>query len=351
MELFKFAHPQYLYALIFIPLIIIIFIVMYYFKRKALKQFGDSRLLSILIPDLSKGWPTFRFIMLMLAFAFLVIGIANPQIGSKLEEVKRQGIDLVICMDVSNSMNAQDIKPSRIESSKRSISQLIDQLGGDRLGIVVFAGKAFVQLPITTDYGAARMFLNTINTNLVPTQGTAIAEALTKAMESFNFEDTHGKAIVIITDGEDHEGKSLDVAKEAAAKGVKIYTIGMGVSEGSPIPILNKRGEVTSYKTDKQGSTIITRLNETILQQLASIGNGMYVRANNTRDGLKLIYDDIRKMEKTDFETQMFSDYEDQFQIFLGIALVLMILELFLLERKGKLQKKIKLFNEGKNTL
>ncbi|MDD4848149.1 MAG: VWA domain-containing protein [Bacteroidales bacterium] len=348
MEIFRFAHPQYLYALIFIPVMIIIFIVIAILKRKALKQFGDSRLLSILIPDLSHGWPIVRFILLMLGFASLVVGIADPQVGSKLEEVKRQGIDMVICMDVSNSMNAQDIKPSRIESSKRSILQLIDQLGGDRIGIVVFAGKAFVQLPITTDYSAARMFLNTINTNIVPTQGTAIAEAITKAMESFNFEDTHGKAIVIITDGEDHEGKALDVAKEAAEKGVQIYTIGMGVAEGAPIPILNARGEVTGFKTDKQGSTIITRLNETMLQQIASIGNGMYVRANNTRDGLKLIYDDIRKMDQTEFDSQMFSDYEDQFQILLGIALLLIVVELFVLERKGKLQKKIKLFNEGK---
>lgn len=351
MELFRFAHPEYLYALIFIPVMIIVFIVVSILKRKALKQFGDSRLLSILIPDLSRGWPIVRFILLMFGFAFLVFGIADPQVGSKLEEVKRQGVDLVICMDVSNSMNAQDIKPSRLESSKRSILQLIDQLGGDRIGIVVFAGKAFVQLPITTDYGAARMFLNTINTDIVPTQGTAIAEAITMAMSSFNFEDTHGKAIVIITDGEDHEGDALEIAKEAATKGVQIYTIGMGVPEGAPIPILNKRGEVTGFKTDRQGSTVITRLNETMLQQIASIGNGMYVRANNTRDGLKLIYDDIRKMDQTEFDTQMFSDYEDQFQILLAIALLLIVLELFLLERKGKLQKKIKLFNEGKNSL
>ena len=345
MEIFKFAYPQYLYALLAVPVMIVMFIILSYWRKRKLKRFGDSRLLAILIPDLSKGWPIVRLILLMFGFIFLIFGIADPQIGSKLEEVKREGIDLVICLDVSNSMNAQDIKPSRLESSKRSIARLIDQLDGDRIGIVVFAGRAYVQLPITTDYSAARMFLTTINTNIVPTQGTAIAEAINTALNSFNFEDTHSKAIVIITDGEDHEGDAIKATQEAAEKGVRIFTIGMGLSEGAPIPTTDARGNITGYRKDKSGNTIITKLDEVILQQIASIGNGMYVRANTSRAGLELIYDEINKMNKTEFDAKMFSDYEHQFQILLMFALFFILIELIVLERKGKLQRKIKLFN------
>jgi Ca-activated chloride channel family protein len=345
MEIFKFAHPQYLYALLAIPVIIILFIGVSYWRKKILKRFGDSRLLKILIPDFSKGWPIVRLILLLCGITFLIFGIADPQVGSKLEEVKRQGIDLVVCLDVSNSMNAQDIKPSRLESAKRSISRLIDQLEGDRIGIVVFAGRAYVQLPITTDYSAARMFLSTINTNVVSAQGTAIEEAIKSAMNSFDFENTHSKAIVIITDGEDHDGDAIKATQEAAEKGVKVFTIGMGLAEGAPIPIMDSRGNITGYRKDKSGNTIITRLDETILQQIASTGNGMYVRANTSRAGLELIYEEINKMEKTEFDTKMFSDYEHQFQILLMFALAFILIELIVLERKGKLQQKIKLFN------
>lgn len=346
MEVFKFANPQYLYALLIIPVIILLFIGLSYWRKKAMKRFGDSRILSILVPDYSRGWPIVRLILLIAGFTFLIFAIADPQFGSKLEEVKRQGVDLVICLDVSNSMNAQDIKPSRLESAKRSISRLVDQLKGDRIGIVVFAGKAYVQLPITTDYSAARMFLTTINTDMVSTQGTAIAEAINTAMGSFNFEDNHSKAIVIITDGEDHEGDAIKAAQEAAEKGVRMFTIGMGQPEGAPIPILDSRGNITGYRTDKSGSTVVTKLDEIILQQIASIGSGMYVRANTSRAGLELIYDEINKMEKSEFDTKMFSDYEHQFQILLIFALFFIVIELFILERKGKLQQKIKLFNK-----
>jgi len=242
-------------------------------------------------------------------------------------------------------MNAQDIKPSRLESSKRSISRLIDQLKGDRIGIVVFAGRAYIQLPITTDYSAARMFLSTINTNIVSSQGTAIEEAINTALSSFDFEDTHSKAIVIITDGEDHDGDAIKATQEAVAKGVKVFTIGMGLVEGAPIPILDTRGNVTSYRKDKSGNTIITKLDEVILQQIASIGGGMYIRANTSRAGLELIYEEINKMDKTEFDTTMFSDYEHRFQILLMFALFFILLEIIILERKGKLQRKIKLFN------
>ncbi|MDR0363835.1 MAG: VWA domain-containing protein [Bacteroidales bacterium] len=346
MEVFKFANPQYLYALLIIPAMILLFVGMLYWRKKSLKRFGDNRLLSILVPDFSKGWPVVRLILLIAGFTFLIFAIADPQFGSKLEEVKRQGVDLVICLDVSNSMNAQDIKPSRLESAKRSISRLIDQLKGDRIGIVVFAGQAYVQLPITTDYSAARMFLTTINTDIVSTQGTAIAEAINTAMNSFNFDDAHSKAIVIITDGEDHEGDAIKAAQTAAEKGVKLFTIGMGLPEGSPIPILDNRGNVMGYRKDREGNTVVTKLDEVILQQLASIGSGMYVRANTSRAGLELIYEEINKMEKSEFDAKMFSDYEHQFQILLMFALSFTVIELFVLERKGRLQKKIKLFNK-----
>jgi Ca-activated chloride channel family protein len=345
MEIFKFANPQYLYALLVVPVMIILFIGLSYWRKKKLKRFGDSRLLAILIPDFSKGWPVVRLILLMFGFIFLIFGIADPQIGSKLEEVKREGIDLIVCLDVSNSMNAQDIKPSRLESAKRSIQRLIDQLNGDRIGIVVFAGRAYVQLPVTTDYSAARMFLSTINTNIVPTQGTAIEEAINIAISSFNFEDTHSKAIVIITDGEAHEGDAIKATQSAAEKGIRLFTIGMGLFEGSPIPVMDNRGNITGYRKDKAGNTIITKLDEVILQQIASIGNGMYIRANTSRAGLELIYEEINKMQKTEFETKMFSDYEHQFQILLMFVLFFILIEIIVLERKGKLQRKIKLFN------
>jgi len=295
-----------------------------------------------LMPLMSTNKKILKFILLMIGYIFLVIGVANPQIGSKLEQVERKGIDMIIALDVSSSMLAQDIRPDRLSRAKQAISKLIDKLHGDRIGIVVFAGKAYTQLPITSDYAAAKMFLETINTNVVPVQGTAIGEAIKLAADSFKADD-HTKAIVIITDGENHEGDALEAAQKAAESGITIYTIGMGLPDGAPIPEYNQYDQLSGYKKDRQGNTVISKLNDKMLQQIASAGNGVFVMANNQRDGLSKVLNEINKLDKTEFETRMFTDYEDRFQYFLAFALFFLLLEYVLFERKNKWIKKMRL--------
>jgi Ca-activated chloride channel homolog len=342
--MYRFEHIEYLYALLLIPFFSILFIIYMNWKRSAVRRFGEPIVISQLMPLASGNKLILKFVILMLAFGFLVIGLANPQIGSKLEKIQRKGADLVIALDVSNSMLSQDIRPDRLTRAVQGISKLIDRLEGDRIGIVVFAGKAYVQLPITTDYSAAKMFLSTISTQMVPSQGTAIGDAIDLSLESFR-EDERSKAIIIITDGENHEGNVLESAQAAAEKGIKIFTIGMGSPEGSPIPVYDASGRQTGYKTDRQGQTIISKLDETTLQQMASAGNGIYVRASTGQDGLTRILDEINALEKQEIETKMFSEYEGRFQYFLAISLFFLILEFFVPERKSRWADKLKLFN------
>lgn len=341
----RLENSYYLYGLLLIPFLILIFSLKIKWRKKTLKKVGDDLLLKRLMPDASRKNPVVKFTLLVLAYIFLIIGLANPQIGSKIEKVKRKGIDLMICLDVSNSMLAQDIKPNRLECAKQSISKLIDKLQGDRIGIIVFAGKAYTQLPITTDYGAAKMFLSTINTDIVPVQGTAISAAINLASKSFN-NDKHNKAIVIITDGEDHEGdvfKSINYAKE---KNIKIFTIGMGLPDGAPIPEYDKNHRQTGFKKNRQGNTIITKLNESMLQQIASEGKGIYVRANNSSAGLQKVFRNINKINKSEIESKMYTDYEDRFQYFIFPAFILLVIELLIYEKKIKLFKNIKIFKK-----
>jgi Ca-activated chloride channel family protein len=342
--MFRFEHIEYLYALLLIPVFSTLFIMYWIWKKRALKRFGDWEVISHLMPQISGKKHVLKFVILMLAFGFLIIALANPQIGSKLEKVQRKGADLVIALDVSNSMLSQDIRPDRLTRAVQGITKLIDRLEGDRIGIVVFAGKAYVQLPITTDYSAAKMFLSTISTQMVPTQGTAIGDAIELSVQSFQ-EDNRSKAIIIITDGENHEGDVLESAKVAVEKGIKIFTIGMGSPEGSPIPLFDSYGRQTGYKTDRQGQTIVSRLDETTLQQLASAGNGIYVRASTGQDGLTKIIDEINTLEKQEIETRMFSEYEGRFRYFLAISLILLLLEFLVPEKKSKWAGRIKLFN------
>jgi Ca-activated chloride channel family protein len=342
--MFRFEHIDYLYALLLIPVFTGLFILYRIWKKKALKRFGDWDVISHLMPYLSGPKQVLKFIILMLALGFLIVGLANPQIGSKLEKVQRKGADLVIALDVSNSMLSQDIRPDRLTRSVQGITKLIDRLEGDRIGIVVFAGKAYVQLPITTDYSAAKMFLSTISTRMVPTQGTAIGDAIELSAQSFK-EDDRSKAIIIITDGENHEGDALESAEIAVEKGIKIFTIGMGSPEGSPIPVFDNYDRQTGYKTDRQGQTVVSRLDEATLQQVASAGNGIYVRASTGQDGLSKILDEINALEKQEIETRMFSEYEGRFQYFLAISLFLLLLEFLIPEKKSKWAGKIKLFN------
>lgn len=341
----RFENIEYLYALLLIPVFILAFVLYMTWKRRTLRQFGDMPVVSRLLPDMSEARPILKFILLATGYVFLIIGAANPQIGSKLEKVERKGADLMIALDVSNSMLAQDVRPDRLTRAKQAISKMIDNLGGDRIGIVVFAGKAYMQLPITTDYAAAKMFLSTISPGMVPTQGTAIAEAIGMASGSFK-QDDRSKALIIITDGEDHEGDALKAAREAAEMGIRIYTIGMGSPEGTPIPMYDQNGNQTGFRKDRQGQTVISRLNETILQQIASAGNGIYIRATTGRDGLSRIFEEIDQLQKTEIDSpQMFSEYEDRFQYFIALGLLFLLAEFFIQEKKSRWARKIKLFN------
>lgn len=340
----RFEHPEYLYGLIIIPLLIIIYILFRVRQDKIFKRFADMETRGYLVPQRSGRRNIFKFVVFLLMVTFLILGLANLQSGSKMEEVKREGIDLFIAVDVSNSMNAQDIVPSRLDRSKQAINKLISELQGDRLGVIIFADKAFVQLPITTDYAAAKMFLSSVNTGSVVSQGTAIGEAINLAVKSFA-EDERSKAIIIISDGEDHENDAaMNAAADAAKKGIKIYTIGMGLPEGAPIPVYNQYGQMTGYKKDKNGNTVVTRLDEDMLRRIAEAGGGIYIRANNSNVGLEKIYDDISKLDKTEIETQVFTDYEDQFQWFVGPGIICLLIWIFMSSGKKAWESKFNIF-------
>ena len=294
----------------------------------------------------SKRRTQIKNILTILIFILLIIGIANPQVGTKMEEVKREGVDLMIAIDLSNSMMAEDIKPNRLERAKLAISRLIDKLEGDRIGLIVFAGEAYVQLPITTDYSAAKLFLSTVSTNIVPTQGTEIAKAIDLSIQSFDMENAQNKAIIIITDGESHDEKAIESSERANELGIFVHTLGMGLSKGGPIPIYNKYGNRTDYRKDRDGNTIISKLNEQLLQQIASAGKGTYVRANNSKAGLSTLFAEINKMEKKEIGTMVFTEYKDRFQLFIGLALLLLLTDLILLVRKNKWSNHINFYKD-----
>jgi Ca-activated chloride channel family protein len=345
--MFQLENNYFIYALGLIPLFIILYWMANRWRKRALAQYGDMTVIQQLFPDVSKNKRIWKFILFTIAFAFVIIGIVNPQVGTKLEEVNRKGADLMICLDVSNSMNAEDLQPNRLEKSKQAISKLVDKLEGDRIGIIVFGGEAYVQLPITSDYSAAKMFLESINTDMIPTQGTAIGKAINLAIESFGKDEGKNKAIVIITDGENHEDDAIKAAEAATEKGITIHTIGMGSADGSPIPVF--KGNIREgYRKDKEGNTVITKLNEHALQEISMAGNGIYIRASNSDAGINNIIDAIDKLEKKQFESKMYSDYEDRFQWFIAAALLFLLIDTFLTERKSKFLQRIDLFGEKK---
>jgi len=344
----RFEHIEFLYFLLGIPVFAVLFVIGRRMRNASLKRLGDLSILGRLIPDASGSKVLLKFIILVTAYAFIVIAVANPQTGSKLEKVQRKGIDIVVALDISNSMLAQDIKPDRLSRAKQALFKLIDKLQGDRIGIIIFAGKAYTQLPITTDYAAAKMFVSTISPKDIPSQGTAIGEAINLGISSFD-DNEQSKAIIIITDGENHESNATEAATAASELGIRVYTIGMGLPDGSPIPIINSYGQQTGFKKDREGNTVITKLNEVMLQQIAAAGNGDYVRANNTQAGLSKIFEKINALEKSEIETRMFTDYEDQFQYFLGFGLLLVFLEFFIFDRKTRWASRIRIFD--KNTL
>lgn len=341
----KFAHTEYTILLLLIFVFVILFWLYKIWLKRAKNRFGDENVVRKLIPEVSSSKPVIKFILVLITTVFFIIAIINPQIGSKLENIKREGIDLYLVLDVSNSMLAEDIKPNRLERSKLAISTLVDKLEGDRVGIIIFAGNAYKQLPLTTDYSAAKLFLSAVNTEIVPTQGTAIGEAIEMATVSFGDTD-HNKAIIVITDGENHEDDAIEAANAANDLGINVFTIGMGLPEGAPIPLYNTYGSQTGYKKDKSNTTVITKLNEDMLRQIAAAGGGAYARANNASSGLKRIFDDINDIDKKEIETRQFTDYEDRFQIFLGITLFFLIFELLVADRKTRWLSKFDFFGK-----
>ena len=345
--MFRFEHTYILWGLALIPLMLLWFAVLKSWRKKARNRFAESKLFKQLMPGYSNFKYNAKFVLFLIGYGLLVIGVANPQIGTKLEEVKREGIDLIVAIDVSNSMKAEDLSPNRLERAKRAMLQLVEELKSDRLGIIVFAGQAYTQLPITTDYSAAKLFLGTIDTDIVPTQGTAIGSAIDLAIESFDYEKGGNKALIVVTDGENHEDNAIDAAEAANEKGIKVYTIGMGSPNGAPIPVF-RNGRPTGYRQDNAGNTVVSSLNEEMLQEIAGVGDGIYVRATNADAGFNAILDDLSGLEKSEFESQVYTDYEDRFQFFIGAAIVFLLLSLLISERKGKLAERINLFEDVK---
>ena len=339
----RYDNIDFLYFLALIPLIAIGLYFYNRWQKKSIEKFGDENLVTELMQNHSKARKNIKNTLFIFSITFLIIGISNPQIGTKMEEVKREGVDLMIAIDLSHSMMAQDIKPNRLERAKQAISRLIDKLEGDRIGLVVFAGEAYVQLPITTDYSAAKLFLSTVNTSIIPTQGTKIGNAIDLCIKSFDQENNQNKAIIIITDGENHDEEAISSAKIAQEQNIYIHTLGMGLTKGGPIPIYNKYGSTSEFRKDREGNIIITKLNETILKEIAQIGMGTYVRANNSKSGLSVLFDEINKMEKKEIGTMIFTNYKDRFQIFIGISLILLILNLIILQRKNNWKTNINL--------
>lgn len=343
-SILRFEHPEYIYWLLIIPIMIAVYIFVKIINKRQFKKFANIKLLGFLIPQASKARSNTKFILLLLVLILGIFAAANLQTGSKLEEVKREGIDIYFCVDISNSMNAEDIAPNRLERTKQAINNLINNLNGDRVGIIVFAGNAYVQLPITTDYPAAKMFLSTINTNLIPSQGTEIGAAINLAVKSFD-KSENNKAIIVISDGEDHEnGDAIKAAQDAAKLGINIYTIGIGLDEGAPIPIYNQYGKRTGYKKDREGNIVITKLDDNLLRQIAEIGDGIYRRASNSNVGLDDIFKKINETEKSEIESKTFTDYEDQFQWFLGAAIILLIIEILISSGRKDWESKFNFF-------
>ncbi len=331
----RFAHSEYLYALALVPALLLLFVWVLLRTRRMLRDFGNPALLAKLMPDYSKIKKPLKFGLLVLALLFLILGLANPQVGTKFEEVKRAGVDIIIALDVSASMKAEDIKPNRLESAKQEISRMLDKLQNDRIGLVVFAGESYMQLPLTTDYSAARLILSSIDVDAVPVPGTAIGSAIRLAMKSFVEGDQKHKVIVLITDGENHEDDAIAAAKDAHAEGVIIHTIGMGLPEGAPIPIYQDN-RLVGYKKDESGATVITKLDEQALTEIASTGGGKFIRASNQQSELDEVLKEIEGMEKKEFGAKVFTEFEDRFQYLLAVAVFLLALEFFTAEKRSR---------------
>ncbi len=326
-----FAHADYLLLLLLVPVFPVVQAVVLKLRALRIRRFGDEALVAKLMPSYSKAKAWVRTSLFSLAFFFFVIALSGPQVGAVLKEHNTKGAEVMIVLDVSNSMLAQDYSPNRLERAKLAISRVVDKLRDDRLGLIVFAGNSFVQLPITADYVSAKMFLNTISTESVPVQGTAIGEAINTAIRSFSSQSDKSRAIIVITDGENHEDDPVAAARQAAEMGIRVFVIGVGSPEGKMIPVGG------DYLRDKNGEIVVTRLDETVLNDVASAGKGLYVRAGNSEFGLNPIIQEIRKMDDEQYNSVVFEEYDQVYMYFLSVALFFLVLEMLVGDRKSRI--------------
>lgn len=345
--MFRFANTEMLWMLAVVPVFIGLYIWYTRRKRRQLAEFGDPALVIELMPNASRVRPNVKFSILMVALILLIVAAARPQYGQREQTVKRQGIEAIIALDISNSMLAEDVAPCRLDRAKQMLSKMIDQMVDDKVGLVVFAGEAYTQLPITCDYVSAKMFLNSITPDLIKTQGTAIGAALNTAIQSFGSEETDAsRAIILITDGENHEDDAAAVAARAKEMGIKVMVVGIGKPEGSPIPIPG----TNNFRKDRQGNVVVSRLNEDMCREIAKAGNGIYVRCDNTNTAMRALQKEIDTLATTEIETKVYTDYNEQFQSFALVALLLLIIDFFIFNRKNKSLTRLDIFNEEKKT-
>lgn len=339
-DMFKFANPHALFLYILLVVVAGIYFIACRQRKKALRRYGSPELLGAMMPEVSSHRPAIKFWMTFVALCFMVLLIARPQFGTKMETVKRQGVETVIALDISNSMLAEDVAPNRLEKSKNIISKLVDSFADDKVGLIVFAGEAFIQLPITSDFISAKMFLESIDPGLIARQGTNIKAAIDMGTRSFTPNEGVGKAIIIITDGENHEDGAMEAAKAAYEKGMMVYVMGVGSPEGSPIPAGNN-----DFRRDKEGNVIVTKLNEPMCQEIAAAGNGVYIRIDNTNNAQRILQKEIDRLAKADIETTVYSEYNEQFMVMAWIAFILLLLEMLLMMKKNPRLRNIKLFD------
>ena len=341
--MFRFANIEMLWWLLTVPVFVVVYIITTRRKRRQLVEFGDPELIAQLMPDASKSRPIAKFCILIVALTLLIIATARPQYGQQEKTVKRQGIEVMIALDISNSMLAEDVVPNRLDRAKQMLSKMIDNMVDDKVGLVVFAGEAFTQLPITCDYVSAKMFLNTISPSLIPTQGTAIGAALQTAINSFgSLESEVGRAIILITDGENHEDDAVAAAKKAQELGIQVFVVGIGKPEGSPIP---KPG-TNDYFKDRAGQVVVSRLNEEMCQEIAQAGKGVYVRCDNTNTAMRAMQQELDRIATSEIESTVYADYNEQYQSFVLIALLLLIIDFFLMMRQNHRLSRMDLFKE-----
>ncbi len=343
--MYQIEEPTYFIYLLLIPALLVVFLLVFWWKKRMQKQFADEDLFEKLSPEKSSFKSILKMLTFLIGLAFLIVSLTNPKMGTKLETVKRQGVDIVFALDVSKSMLAEDIAPNRLEKAKQIITKIIDKLGSDRIGIIIYAGNAYPLLPITTDQGAAKMFLQSASPNMVSSQGTAINEAIKLATSYYNNDEQTNRFLFIISDGEDHQEDASSAIAQATKEGIKTYTIGIGTEKGGPIP-LKDRGVLQGYKKDSKGEVVITKMNENTLKEIANNGNGKYFLGNRTQETVDYVEEILVKAEKSEFESTKFSDYKDQFQWFIGLGLLFLILDALMLEKKTKWIQKLNLFNK-----